>query len=63
MTPEDRARLDLRLLPPEPVDGSGISARSRLDGFRLPAPGASAAALVALTARLDELRGLGFARL
>jgi TnpA family transposase len=43
-------------------DGSAASARSRLDGFRLPAPGVSAAALVARAARLEELRGLGFAR-
>lgn len=62
LTPADRERLDRLLLPPEAEDGSPASARSRLDGFRAPAPGASAAALVALAARLDELRGLGFAR-
>ena len=39
-----------------------MSARSRLDAFRLPAAGASAAILVALTVRLDELSSLDFAR-
>ena len=39
-----------------------MSTRSRLDAFRLPAAGASAAILVALTVRLDELSSLGFAR-
>ena len=38
------------------------SAQSRLDGLRLPAPGVSATALLALAARLKALRGLGFAR-
>lgn len=62
LTPEACERLDQFLSLPVSADGSPTSARSRLDGFRLPAPGVSAAALVALTARLDELRGLGFAR-
>jgi hypothetical protein len=39
-----------------------VAARSRLDAFRLPAAGASAATLVALTVRLDELSSFGFAR-
>ncbi len=39
-----------------------MSARSRLDAFRLPAASASAATLVALTVRLDELSSLGLAR-
>ncbi len=62
LTADDRGRLDRLLLPPEAEDGAPASARSRLDGFRAPAPGISAAALVTLVARLAELRGLGFAR-
>ena len=61
LTVEERERLDRFLLPPEAQDGSPVSARSRLDAFRAPVPGISAAALVALTGRLNELRGLGLA--
>ena len=62
LTSEGCRQLDHLLLPPKAEDGSATSARSRLDGFRLPAPGVSATALLALTARLEALRGLGFAR-
>ena len=62
LTAEQRDQLDQLLLPPEAQDGSPASARSRLDGFRAPAPGVSAAALVMLTEHLGELHGLGFAR-
>ena len=62
LTMGERERLDRLLLPPEAEDGSPASARSRLDAFRTPAPGISAAALVALAARLNELRGLDLAR-
>lgn len=62
LTPKGREQLDSLLLPSVAGYGLAASARSRLDGFRLPAPGFSATALVALAARLEELRGLGFAR-
>lgn len=62
LSPEACEQLDQLLLPPAPADGQAASTRSRLDTFRLPAAGASAAALVALTARLDELSSLGLAR-
>ena len=62
LTPKACERLDQLLSLPVAADGSALSTRSQLDGFRLPAPGVSAAALVALTAKLDELRGLGFAQ-
>ena len=62
LTAEQRDQLDQLLLPPEAQDGSPASVRSRLDGFRAPAPGVSAAALVMLTEHLGELHGLGFAR-
>jgi len=62
LLPEACEQLDQLLLPPAPADGQAVSTRSRLDAFRLPAAGASAAALVTLTARLDELSSLGFTR-
>jgi len=62
LTPEECRQLGSLLLPPEAEEGSAASARSRLDSFRLPAPGVSAPALLALTARLETLRGLGFAQ-
>lgn len=62
LTPDACEQLDQLLLPPAPAEGQAVSARSRLDAFRLPAAGASAATLVALTVRLDELSSLGFAR-
>jgi len=62
LPPKACEQLDQLLLPPAPADGQAASTRSRLDAFRLPAAGASAAALVALTARLNELSSLGLAR-
>lgn len=62
LTQDACEQLDQLLLPPTPADGQVASTRSRLDAFRLPAPGASAAALVMLTTRLDELGNLGLAR-
>ena len=62
LTPDACEQLDQLLLSPAPAEGQAVSARSRLDAFRLPAVGASAATLVALTVRLDELSSLGFAR-
>ncbi len=62
LTPDACEQLDQLLLSPAPAEGQAVSARSRLDAFRLPAAGASAATLVALTVRLDELSSLGFAR-
>ncbi len=62
LTQDACKQLDQLLLPPAPADGQVASTRSRLDAFRLPAPGASATALVMLTTRLDELGNLGLAR-
>jgi TnpA family transposase len=62
LTPDACEQLDQLLLSPAPAEGQAVSTRSRLDAFRLPAAGASAATLVALTVRLDELSRLGFAR-
>ena len=62
LTPDACEQLDQLLLSPAPAEGQAVSTRSRLDAFRLPAAGASAATLVALTVRLDELSSLGFAR-
>ena len=62
LTPDAREQLDQLLSLPISADGSAASTRSRLDGFQLPAPGVSAAALVTLMARLDDMRGLGFAQ-
>lgn len=62
LTPDACERLDQLLLAPATADSQAASTRSRLDAFRLPAAGASAAALITLTVRLNELSSLGFAR-